>query len=239
MRTDSTPDSFDAVLQDEHGNYLADGIATISIEDQTLTFQSDFVPLYPIGTAMQVVRFHQNQLIHRFHGSVFLSDKQLMRLVSVTDIVYPGAECCYWDCQDYKGTVTLEADPQAQEKKLLHLFRPKQNIQSSFSINISAISTEKVLFQVCMSTPTQEELPPRPSDDSNILANVGDWVHLHLSSPLPSISVKASVQKLMLFGPHNRYLCSIEWENENHKETLQAFLWLKTKELCTRFPTDP
>ncbi len=239
MYTDPTPYTFYATLQNETGESVADGTAIISVEDRTLTFQSDFVPLYPIGTAMQVVRYCKNKVVHRFLGSVFLSDKTLMRLVSIADILYPGAEYCYWDIHRYKGTVKIKTPAQPQEHKLFQRFRTRQNPQTKFPITITAITLEEVLFQVSASNQTDKSSALPPRDNFNMLAEIGDVVSLHFDTPLPSSTVKAIVQKSLIFGEEHQYLCNVQWDNISQKEAMQTYLWGTIQKDCTLFPSNP
>ena len=52
MRVRKNDPEFPAKLKDMKGYLLAEGVASVSQEDQSVDFQSDFVPLFPArGTA--------------------------------------------------------------------------------------------------------------------------------------------------------------------------------------------
>ena len=75
---------FPALLKDMDGKILAEGEATVFAESRSIDFASDFVPMYRMGTKLQIARVFENKEIHLFSGEVFLSDKNLIRLVSIT-----------------------------------------------------------------------------------------------------------------------------------------------------------
>ena len=83
MRVVKNEKGFPAILKDQQECVLAEGFASVLEESNSVEFRSDFVPLYPMGVPMKVVRRFQNQDIHIFWGEVYISDQKLLRLVHV------------------------------------------------------------------------------------------------------------------------------------------------------------
>lgn len=124
MISSNTP-WFPALLKSEEGEELARGEAMVLPEEQAVNFASDFVPLYPMGTPMEIVRLHKGREVHRFTGKVYLSDKELMRIVSVQDELLPGSEEAY--CGNMNFSASLIACEQPAPKSVLCFPRPLHN----------------------------------------------------------------------------------------------------------------
>lgn len=90
-------DWFDAVLKMPDGAVVAKGLANVAVSERSVNFSADFVPLFPLGENLTVVRLHGGNEVHRFVGNVYLSDKTLLRLVSVDDELLTGSEEIYCD----------------------------------------------------------------------------------------------------------------------------------------------
>lgn len=87
--------SFPALLKSENGKLLEIGQGAVSLENASVDFFSDFVPLFTMGTPVQVVRtFHKKEL-QRFSGTVYLSSEKYLRITSVTDELLEGSEKYY------------------------------------------------------------------------------------------------------------------------------------------------
>lgn len=108
---------FPALLKTAEGEVLAEGSACVSSETKDVTFQSDFVPLYPVGTPLEIVRLSEAREIHRFFGKVYLSDKTLLRLVSVTDRTPPDAEQLYCSGLAFSGTLTVMGESEQTPRR--------------------------------------------------------------------------------------------------------------------------
>lgn len=108
--------NFPARLKSPAGEVLAEGEAQLSREARTITFRSDFVPLYPIGTPLEVFRLSGEAEAHRFFGKVYLSDRQLLRLTDLDDELLPGSELVYCGGLPYTGCVLPDPAPQPPKK---------------------------------------------------------------------------------------------------------------------------
>ena len=73
---------FSALLESLEYGISELGQAFIS-KDNTITFTSDFVPLVKLGSRVTVTRMIGEKRMESFSGEVYLSSKQLMRIVDV------------------------------------------------------------------------------------------------------------------------------------------------------------
>lgn len=86
---------FPAVLKTPDGRVLEYGTAKASIQEGSVDFQSEFVPLFKMGTPLVVVRMKDKVETQVFTGESYLSTEKMLRLVSVRDEVLPGAASAY------------------------------------------------------------------------------------------------------------------------------------------------
>ena len=130
MRITKEGRGFPAVLKDQSGAVLAEGQATVLAETRTVEFRSDFVPMYRMGVPLQVVRMFEGQEIHIFSGTVFISDRNMLRLVSITDRLLPGSENVYFSETKIPAVLRLveRCQPLVQPKRRFSWFhrRPKE-----------------------------------------------------------------------------------------------------------------
>ncbi|MEM1485301.1 hypothetical protein V6615_10540 [Oscillospiraceae bacterium PP1C4] len=85
------PRYFDAILKTEDDKFLEIGTACVSIEDQSIEFKNEFVPLLKLGEIVKIVRLDDNVETRSFTGEVYLSSRRLLRIVSAVDTILPGA----------------------------------------------------------------------------------------------------------------------------------------------------
>ncbi len=205
MRVVKNEKGFPAILKDQQECVLAEGFASVLEESNSVEFRSDFVPLYPMGVPMKVVRRFQNQDIHIFWGEVYISDQKLLRLVHVRDLLVPGSENVYSILVSMSGTLMdrkkmkeLESAPKPSR---FSLFRRKKQekkqeeseVSSSYSIKLTALSGNGLEFT------------------SSYLLEQGDEVLVSFTPPdsdlyLDNLPVK--VEKVYAFGEDVAYVCS-------------------------------
>lgn len=145
---------FPAVLKDMSGNQLAQGAATVYAESRSIDFTGDFVPMYRMGTQLQIARIFEGKEIHLFIGTVFISDKNLLRLVSIKDRLLPGSENVYFSETKIPAVLRLVQRHQelVPKKKHFSLFRHKEEpvpeAPQIYSITVSALSGRQFEFTV-------------------------------------------------------------------------------------------
>lgn len=193
---------FPALLKNIRGELQAEGRAIISRKKRSVTFSSDFVPLYPVGTPMEIVRLHQKTPIHRFEGLVYLSDKQLMRLVSVEDELLPGAEEVYCTETNFSAKLTTR---RGRENFFRRLF-PKA--ADTYTVKIVAFNRKQAEFRLATKSAFEE----------------GTHFVMEAKSPLPLPRVTVEIRKAMLFGPSASYLCDFTDLTPEDEECLHNFM---------------
>lgn len=204
----NTAERFEALLKTEDGTVIAKGFGKIMLSEKAVRFESDFVPLYPMGTKMEIVRLHAGSEIHRFWGKVYLSHKRLMKLVSIEDQLLPGAELLYFHNMSFSAT--LEALPRVnREIKLFRNLRQKQEeTPTVFTASITEISGRELVFQHDIDKPF--EASQQFIMDSN--------------PPLPLPRCTVEIIKPFCFGQTAAYHCSFVNLSEVERENLRMFL---------------
>ena len=153
MRVRKNDPEFKAKLTDMKRYLLAEGVASVSQEDQSVDFQSDFVPLFPLGERLKIIRTFDDREIHLFCGEVYISDKNLLRIVNVFDFLLPGSEDIYRTPTAIAAQfidLTEPASPLVEEPRKFSLFHRKKKAAapapSWHSVMVSAISSTGLEF---------------------------------------------------------------------------------------------
>lgn len=188
------------------GEPLSEGKATVSLSERTVTFTSDFVPLYPVGTPMLLVRTHGGTPIHGFVGRVYLSDKQLMRLVDVEDQPMEGSEEVYCRGIPCAGTLTPQP-PSGILGALRRRFTDRKKLEP-IPITVDAITSHQLEFQLSMDRQLTEGQRLVFTRESGV--------------PLPPVTVE--VVKSLYFGARAGYLCEFVNLPPKAEALLQQFL---------------
>lgn len=184
---------FPAVLRDAAGEELAEGRACFNEQSREVEFVSDFVPIYPLGTAMTIERVYRGEPVHVFDGSVYLSSKQLMRIVGVEDTLRYGAQYVYCTSLDLPAELTVVCDP--PKKKRLRLFRREEPgpLVKSERVTVTAINHDSLTMLYSMSEPLQH----------------GSSMSIRLLPPVPEFSAELELRDEFLFGSRASYCCAI------------------------------
>ncbi len=215
---------FEATLKSEDGTILETGKALVELEDKFVVFKNSFVPLYPVGTPMEIVRVYYGKEIHRFKGLVYLSDKTIMKLTDVEDELMKGSEICYGD------KITFEAK---LETGILRTFRTKRffktkeetkNEDLSVKIKITEMSPDKIVFQITNRKVARlmENNPVDKNEDNRL--EIGTKCTIISDEFGTFKSLKAIVRKPLEFGENPKYVCDIVSSKESAQD-IQDFLW--------------
>lgn len=86
------PQYFPALLKTEDDRLLEEGMAYILLEERAVEFSNDFVPLLKLGTRAKIVRIMDDVETHCFIGRTYLSSRELLRIVDVSDSMLAQAE---------------------------------------------------------------------------------------------------------------------------------------------------
>ena len=86
------PSNCKAILKTLDDNIIEYGQATVSLKDKFAEFSAQFVPLLKIATEAKIICMEGAVSTHIITGKVYLSSKNLLRLVSIKCTLIPGAE---------------------------------------------------------------------------------------------------------------------------------------------------
>lgn len=196
---------FEAVLKTETGKTIEMGRGVFSAENHSVDFESAFVPLFSMGTRLQVYRIHEGAEVHRFVGEVYLSSPHMLRLVEVEDEILPGAALAFMYYVDLDGTG--HAVVKRQERKLLKTVTIETPID--FAVRVHALSVKEIKFNVDLKV----ELVP------------GQAVTLRLPAGPRIQSLPVLVRQAIVFGTEaNCYRCQIRRLPPDSQNRLQEYV---------------
>ena len=180
---------FSAVLKSITGKTLEIGTARVYPEQQAIEFYSEFVPLFRMGTPLQVVQIKNDLEIQAFRGEVYLSSANLLQLVSLRDEVLPGAQAAFLYDTKLDGCIYGKHLTDPPKRKL---FEPAHRrllraAEQMLPIQVHAISTVQIKF-----------------DCSAKLAQ-GQQVTLTLPGPPQIKAEPVVVDQAVIFGDSGRY----------------------------------
>ena len=207
---------FPAYLKDENGAPLAEGRAHVSRSDRTVTFTGEFVPLYPVGTPMQVVRIDHGREVHRFTGQTYLSDKHLLRLVSAEDELLPGAEEVYCTGLSIPALITVPAEP--DPGRLRRLFSSARQ-ERRYEVILTSLTRRETEFLL--------DCKPSLKEDTAL--------QLAFQPPIDLPAYTVRVIRSIQFGATPSYLCAFTGLSPEGSAALQRFLWERVQDECKFF----
>ncbi len=233
--------NFDAYLKLVDGKILAFGKASIEIEKHAVSFTSSFVPLYPMGTKMEIVRLHKGKKIHSFTGGVYLSDKHFMNIVSVSDVLLPGSELCY--CGELNFPMQMHQIDTDNKNKLFSMFNNKKKkpmdaiiteltphrLHFQINDNINSNLTESIEKKVKKSVGNKTFIEERARFQK------GMKFAADLAGALPKISIEFEIIEPFYFGAKAWYSCDITNISQDDRYALGKFLWKYNLENNTVF----
>lgn len=184
---------FPARLLSQEGKLLEFGQASISAEQGSVDFVSDFVPLFTMGTPLTIVRTFGEQEIHVFRGEVYLSSRKLLRLTSVSDELLPGSERVYLFPADIPAQVTAFPVEEPPRRTLLHWKRVAPAGPLEFPVSLTFLAMDALEFT------SPVELPPQSR------------LCLTMEKPVEGYRLPLEVKRVLQFGSSGRtYSCLIE-----------------------------
>ena len=200
---------FPAILKTPEGEVLAEGSAAVSPETKDVNFTSDFVPLFPVGTQLEIHRMRDEEEIHRFAGKVYISDKTLLRLVGVSDRIPPDPKHMYCTNLRFSGTIEEIAAPAPAPKRGLFR-RPRKASEpvGPLLVPIVSLSENRLVFLYDSAQPFY----------------TGQMFHLTSNMPLLLPQTTIEVEQAVLFGVNASYLCRFLELTDEQRGILRYFL---------------
>lgn len=196
---------FKAVLKDPTGGECFEGRAEINLEEEYIDFKGEFVPLYPLGTPMEIYRLYGKREIHQFCGQVYLSDTNLMRLIKVTD--HPMPQALDVRCTNIAipaqivstHTVTIPSGG---------IFRKKKTETEVLPASLTAMTQAQVEILVERAEPFAE----------------GEQLQLTVEEPALFTNTTITIRKVFTYGDASSYLCAIGDESNTQLDLRNSFL---------------
>lgn len=207
----------------EDESFLADGTASVDLENQWVTFNSEFVPLYELETKVYITRIFNGKEIHRFEGKVYLSDKKLMRIVSVEDNLLEGSEICY--SSNVKFDAALSSVVKNPDGSIQSKIKQLKNIE--FDIEIKDMTTNKVFIDVYESYVVSNFIKKliHKTDFDIEKIELGQNFSIIKSEKLKEIVLNVKINKAYHFGDIPRFECDILNTSQQEVDSLKEFLW--------------
>ncbi|WP_458863326.1 hypothetical protein [Acidaminobacterium chupaoyuni] len=207
MFDENTPMTFQALLKTREGDVLAEGLAHIREETRDVDFTADFVPLFPLGTPLEIVRVEEDREIHRFEGNVYLSSRTLLRLVSVIDFMPDDPDRYYCTGLPFTGIFHLLAE---ETKKPFFSFHKKAKTETPIDVTapIVSLSETRLIFLY----------------DSKFPFFKGQRLLLNADMPLLLPQAELEIIDAFLFGVNSSYTCRFVGLPPEDKKNLRYFL---------------
>ena len=200
---------FPAALKTPEGKLMEYGTASISLEEQSVDFEGEFVPLCTMGTRLQIVRIHKDFETQRFSGEVYLSSQNMLRLVSVTDEILPGASIAYnYDVSiDAYAVAPVVREESSSRFFLRHRHTAHPPMLQEFPVKIDLLSLAGVRVVWDKTLPTNQ------------------LVTLRAEHPVRLVSLHAEIER-PIFGPNgiSSYACRILNLSGENYDVLSAFI---------------
>lgn len=197
---------FKAVLKDPNGDHseFFEGRAEINLEEQYIDFRSEFVPLYPLGSQMEIYRLYGKREIHRFCGQVYLSDTNLMRLIKVVDQPLPNAlDVCCTDVAIPAQVTFTYLTPITTG-----FFKKKKKEYETYPASITAMTQAQVEFLLDREEPFE----------------VDQELQISVAEPKMFQNTTVTIRKVFTYGESSSYLCAIGNESAAQQNIRESFL---------------
>lgn len=196
---------FDAVLKTMAGKTIEVGRGQFDPAQHSVDFECDFIPLFSMGTRLQILRLHEGVEVHRFSGEVYFSSAGRLRLVSVKDDVPPEAALVFLYYVDLPGAA--QTTVQTEHRGLFGKKTVEETVE--FPVSVRALSMHEVMFHTDLSV----ELDP------------GQPVTVALRQG-PSIArLPMVVKQAIVFGQEaNRYRCRLLTLHPSDEVCLERYL---------------
>ena len=200
------PSNCKAILKTLDDNIIEYGQATVSLKDKFAEFSAQFVPLLKIATEAKIICMEGAVSTHIITGKVYLSSKNLLRLVSIKCTLIPGAEN------------VLETPTFIRAK----IYKPilKSGIFNKNKwdeCTVTSVSMKSVSFR-----------------SSRIMCEYEDQIKLKIGNPIFSKETELNLQILsngLMFGKNSKYCYKILKIKEREQTELAEYIKLGCLEM--------
>ncbi len=196
---------FDAVLKTVFGKTIEVGCGQFNPAERSVDFECEFIPLFSMGTRLQLIRLHEGAEVHRFTGEVYFSSAGRLRLVEVKDELLPDAALVFLYHVNFSGVV--QTTVQTEHRGLFGKKTLEEVVE--FPVTLRALSTREVLFNTELSVELDPEQPVMLS------LNQGPGL-----GRLPMV-----VKQAIIFGQEaNSYRCRLLTMDPADRQRLEDFV---------------
>ncbi|MCI7803796.1 MAG: hypothetical protein MR503_01795 [Oscillospiraceae bacterium] len=204
------PSNCKAILKTLDDSIVEYGQAAVSLKEKYAEFSSQFVPLLKIGTEAKIICVEGNTSTHIISGEVYLSSKNLLRLVSIKCTLIPGAEN------------VLETPAFLRAK----IYKPVMK-KGIFSKN-------KIVYKWDECTITSLSMKNISFRSSRIMCEYEDQIKLRIGAPVFSRDTEINLQIAsngLMFGKNSKYNYKILKLKEREQKELADFIKLGNLEM--------
>lgn len=204
------PSNCKAILKTLDESIVEYGQASVSLKERFAEFSSQFVPLLKIGTQAKIICVTENTSTHIITGEVYLSSKNLLRLISIKCTLMPGAEN------------VLETPAFLRAK----IYKPIMK-KGIFSKN-------KIAYKWDECTITSFSMKHITFRSSRIMCEYEDHIKLKIGPPVFSKDTEISLQIAgngLMFGKNSKYNYKITKLKEREQKELAEFIKLGNLEM--------
>ncbi len=204
------PSNCKAILKTLDESIIESGQASVSLKDKFAEFSSQFVPLLKIGTQAKIICLEGVASTHIITGQVYLSSKNLLRLISIKCTLYPGAENI------------LEIPTFLRAK----IYKPV--------MKSGIFSKNKIVYKWDECTITSLSMKNISFRSSRIMCEYENQIKLKIGSPVFSKDTDLNLQLAsngLMFGKNSKYDYKILKLKEREQNELAEFIKLGNMEL--------
>ncbi len=204
--------NFEANLKIASGEVVSNGFATVNLQKREINFASDYVPIYKPGSPMEIVRVFQGDEIHKFFGKVSISNRKMLRLANVNDLLLEGSEQFYSNNIQLKATTTISrVQHQNWLKKFLRLLANTRTM--NINVHLSDITYDSLTFafhsKILRHKKGFYQRTSVPDDYEDLELQEGDSFTLNVTDKFPVKQIPVQISKVLHFGNHSNFRCDI------------------------------
>lgn len=204
------PSNCKAILKTSDDSIIEHGQVSVSLKEKFAEFSSQFVPLLKIETEAKIICLEGVTSTHIITGKVFLSSKNLLRLVDIKCTLIPGAE------------TVLETPTFIRAK----IYKP--------IVKKGIFSKKKIVHKWDECTIISVSLQQMTIRSSRIMCEYENQIKLKIGSPIFSKETEISLQLAqngLMFGKNSKYIYRIIKLKEKEQSELADFIKLGSLEL--------
>lgn len=204
------PSNCKAILKTADDSIIEYGQVTVSLKERFAEFTAQFVPLLKIETDAKIICMEGGTSTHIIVGKVYLSSKNLLRLISIKCTLIPGAEN------------VLETPTFLRAK----IYKPV--------LKSGVFSKNKIVYKWDECTIISVSMKNISFRSSRIMCEYEDQIKIRLGAPIFSKDTDITLQLAnngLMFGKNSKYNYRIIKLKEREQSELAEFIKLCSMEL--------